>query len=61
MGEGLTFLDESASRYQVLIDGNYGDKALSPMEMVLMAAGSCSAIDVVSLLQKGPYGYPAAR
>ena len=49
--EGLTFLGESASGHQILMDGNSGDKA--PMEMVLMAAGGCSAIDVVSILQKG--------
>ncbi|MDW8845334.1 OsmC family protein [Erwinia sp. MMLR14_017] len=51
--EGLTFLGESSSGHQVLMDGNAGDKAPSPMEMVLMAAGGCSAIDVVSILQKG--------
>ncbi len=34
------------------MDGNSGDKAPSPMEMVLMAAGGCSAIDVVSILQR---------
>ena len=36
--EGLTFLGESASGHQVLMDGN---------------SGGCSAIDVVSILQKG--------
>lgn len=41
--EGLTFLGESASGHQILMDGNSGDKAPSPMEMVLMAAGGCSA------------------
>ena len=51
--EGLSFIGESASGHQVLMDGNSGDKAPSPMEMVLMATGSCSAIDVVSILQKG--------
>ncbi|EAX5216366.1 OsmC family protein [Salmonella enterica] len=51
--EGLTFLGESSSGHQILMDGNSGDKAPSPMEMVLMAAGGCSAIDVVSILQKG--------
>ena len=51
--EGLPFLAESASGHQILMDGNSGDKAPSPMEMVLMAAGGCSAIDVVSILQKG--------
>ena len=35
------------------MDGNAGDKAPSPMEMLLMSAGGCSAIDVVSILQKG--------
>ncbi|MEC5343852.1 OsmC family protein [Brenneria populi] len=51
--EGLTFLGESSSGHQVLMDGNSGDKAPSPMEMVLMSVGGCSAIDVVSILQKG--------
>ena len=51
--EGLTFLGESASGHQVLMDGNAGDKAPSPREMLLMSAGGCSAIDVVSILQKG--------
>ncbi|WP_127960339.1 OsmC family protein [Serratia microhaemolytica] len=51
--EGLTFLGQSASGHQIVIDGNGGEKAPSPMEMVLLSAGSCSAIDVVSILQKG--------
>ncbi len=51
--EGMTFLGESASGHQILMDGNAGDKAPSPMEMVLMSVGGCSAIDVVSILQKG--------
>lgn len=37
--EGMTFLGESASGHQILMDGNAGDKAPSPMEMVLMSAG----------------------
>jgi putative redox protein len=51
--EGLTFLGESASGHQILMDGNAGEKSPSPMEMLLMSAGGCSAIDVVSILQKG--------
>lgn len=51
--EGLSFMGESASGHQVLMDGNAGEKAPSPMEMVLMSVGGCSAIDVVSILQKG--------
>ncbi|MFP1860193.1 OsmC family protein [Lonsdalea quercina] len=51
--EGLTFIGESASGHQIVMDGNAGDKAPSPMEVLLMSAGGCSAIDVVSILQKG--------
>ncbi|KAA1195049.1 MULTISPECIES: OsmC family protein [Photorhabdus] len=53
--EGLSLLGESSSGHQIMMDGNAGDKAPSPMEMVLMAAGGCSTIDVVSILQKGRY------
>lgn len=51
--EDLSFVGESSSGHQVIMDGNSGDKAPSPMEMVLIAAGGCSAIDVVSILRKG--------
>ncbi|MBT9431737.1 OsmC family protein [Candidatus Sodalis endolongispinus] len=51
--EGLSFIGESASGHQIIMDGNSGEKATSPMEMLLMSAGGCSAIDVVSILQKG--------
>ncbi|HIE4217896.1 TPA: OsmC family protein [Proteus mirabilis] len=51
--EDLSFVGESSSGHQVMMDGNSGDKAPSPMEMVLIAAGGCSAIDVVSILRKG--------
>ncbi|HEK0625390.1 OsmC family protein [Proteus mirabilis] len=51
--EDLSFVGESSSGHQVMMDGNSGDKAPSPMEMVLIAAGGCSAIDVVSILHKG--------
>ncbi len=51
--EDLSFVGESSSSHQVMMDGNSGDKAPSPMEMVLIAAGGCSAIDVVSILRKG--------
>ncbi|MBG5950879.1 MULTISPECIES: OsmC family protein [Proteus] len=51
--EDLSFVGESSSGHQMMMDGNSGDKAPSPMEMVLIAAGGCSAIDVVSILRKG--------
>ncbi|MGK4864646.1 OsmC family protein, partial [Salmonella enterica] len=44
---------EYSSGHQILMDGNSGDKSPSPMEMVLMSAVGCSAIDVLSILQKG--------
>lgn len=49
--DGLKFLGTSGSGHAVVMDG---DKtcAPSPMEMVLMAAGSCSSVDVVNILQK---------
>lgn len=51
--EDLSFIGESSSGHQVVMDGNSGDKAPSPMELLLVAAGGCSGIDVVSILQKG--------
>jgi len=39
--EDLSFVGESSSGHQVMMDGNSGDKAPSPMEMVLIAAGGC--------------------
>ncbi len=48
----LTFVATSGSGHQVVMDGNSGKHAASPMEMVLMAAGSCASVDVVSILQK---------
>ena len=49
--EDMTFLGQSSSGHSVVMDGNGGDKAPSPMELVLMAAGGCSSVDVVSGLQ----------
>lgn len=61
MGGRVNVLGESASGHRVLMDGNAGDKAPSPMEMVLMSVGGCSAIDVVSILQKGATTCATAR
>lgn len=49
--ENNTFVATSGSGHAVVLDGNKA-VAASPMEMVLMAAGSCSSVDVVSILQK---------
>ncbi|MGP9800139.1 OsmC family protein [Rheinheimera sp. NSM] len=48
-----TFVGTSGSGHAVVFDGNKDDSvAPSPMEMVLMAAGACSSVDVVSILKK---------
>ena len=48
-----TFVGTSGSGHSVVFDGNKENStAPSPMEMVLMAAGACSSVDVVSILKK---------
>ncbi|MDF2179204.1 OsmC family protein [Aliiglaciecola sp. CAU 1673] len=49
--DGLRFMGTSDSGHAVVMDGDKASAA-SPMEMVLMAAGSCSSVDVVNILQK---------
>ncbi len=49
--DGLQFIGESASGHSVVMDGSGGKSAPSPMEMVLMAAGGCSSVDVVDGLK----------
>ena len=43
----LTFTGTTDSGYKTVMDGN--GQAISPMESVLIAAGSCSSIDVVDI------------
>ena len=53
---GMTFVAESGSGHAVVVDASpdVGGRNLGarPMEMVLMGAGACSAIDVVHILRK---------
>ncbi|USD67778.1 OsmC family protein [Vibrio sp. SCSIO 43136] len=49
--DGLKFLGTSQSGHSIVMDGKGGDSAPSPMEMVLMAAGGCSSVDVVAGLK----------
>lgn len=49
--DGLVFEAQSGSGHAVTMDGNKTEAA-SPMELVLMAAGGCSSVDVVSILEK---------
>lgn len=37
--ENMTFVGQSSSGHSIVLDGNGGEKAPSPMELVLMAAG----------------------
>ncbi|CAK0748662.1 OsmC family protein YhfA [Gammaproteobacteria bacterium] len=51
-----TFVAESGSGHAVVIDGppEVGGRNLGmrPMEMLLLGMGSCSAVDVISILEK---------
>jgi len=53
----MSFLAESGSGHTVLMDGppESGGKNLGPrpMELLLMGAGGCAAIDVMVILKKG--------
>jgi putative redox protein len=52
----MTFVAESGSGHAVVVDAapdvGGSDLGPRPMELVLMGAGSCSAIDVVHILRK---------
>ncbi|MFB9215756.1 OsmC family protein [Vibrio sinaloensis] len=50
--EEFKFLGQSQSGHSIIMDGNGGATAPSPMEMVLMAAGGCSSVDVVDGLKE---------
>ena len=50
--EDLKFLGLSPSGHSIVMDGSGGKSAPSPMEMVLMAAGGCSSVDVVDGLKQ---------
>lgn len=49
----LTFVGHSGSGHAVVFDANREtNTAPTPMEMLLMSAGACSSVDVVSILKK---------
>lgn len=50
--DGFKFLGQSQSGHSIVMDGEGGATAPSPMEMVLMAAGGCSSVDVVDGLKQ---------
>ena len=54
--DGMRFAGMSGSGHSIMMDtsSKHGgsDSAPSPMEMILMAVGGCSSVDVVSMLKK---------
>ena len=54
--QGLQFVGKSGTDHEIVMDADnkYGgtDKGMRPMEMLLVAAGGCSGMDVASILQK---------
>ena len=55
--DGAQFVGESGSGHSLVIDGppDIGgrDTGMRPMELMLMSAGACSAVDVIHILRKG--------
>ncbi len=51
-GQGLAFQGIGGSGYQMRFDNPSGEAGASPMEVVALAAGACTASDVISILQK---------
>ena len=55
--EGRAFVAESGSGHAVVLDGpaEHGGRNLgpSPMELVLLGTGGCTAFDVMDILRKG--------
>ena len=48
---GLSFVGTSGSGHSMVIDGDK-KTGMSPMELLLLSAGSCACIDVVMILKK---------
>jgi len=55
--EGRTFVGESGSGHNIVLGTAFGREGRSPgpspMELVLIGTGGCSAFDVVHILEKG--------
>lgn len=61
----VSFLAESGSGHQVLMDGapeaGGENKGPRPMEMMLMGLGGCTTFDVIFILKKRARKSPTAR
>ncbi|MBI3738426.1 MAG: OsmC family protein, partial [Chloroflexi bacterium] len=49
---GLAFTGIANKGHQIQLDSNPSDNAASPMELVAMAIAGCTAMDVISVLEK---------
>jgi len=51
-GQGVGFKATGGSGYTTRFDNPSGPNAASPMELVAMAAGACTALDVIDIMRK---------
>ncbi len=54
--EGLQFIGESETGHKIMMDSDIesggANKGMRPTELLLIALGGCSGMDIISLLQK---------
>ncbi|MCX8069663.1 MAG: OsmC family protein [Thermodesulfovibrionales bacterium] len=54
--EGFQFIGQSGSGHSIVIDGDKSSggfgSAMTPMELLMIALGGCSGMDVISILKK---------
>lgn len=50
--EGMNFTGTDGDGRKVQISGSSSGEGVSPMQMLLIALGSCASVDVVSILKK---------
>lgn len=51
-GTGLRFTASSGSGHELVMDNKEGNTGPRPMEMILVGQAGCTAMDVISILQK---------
>lgn len=51
-GEGRQFVAQPGSGHALVIDTKDGNTGPTPVELVLLAAGGCTAFDVIGILRK---------
>lgn len=51
-GEGRQFTVQSGSGHTLVIDTKDGNTGPTPLELVVLAAGGCTAFDVIAILRK---------